>query len=73
MHATKVEPRVPEGNHMRVILKILAESIRQARKAMHTHFHVVALPLNVRSRDVLGVRVWLSFFIHLNGTETDTG
>ncbi len=57
MHTPEVVPRVPQGDHVRVVLKLLTEGIRQAGKAPHTHSHVQVLPLDVRSRDVFGVGV----------------
>jgi hypothetical protein len=56
MHATEVVPRVPERDHVRVVLKLLTEGVGEPGEAAHTHSHVQVLALDVRSRDVLGVR-----------------
>jgi len=57
MHATEVVPRVPEGDHVRVILQLLAERVRQPGETTHTHSHVEVLPFDVRGRNVLRIGV----------------
>jgi exodeoxyribonuclease III len=57
MHATEVVPCVPQGDHVRVVLKLLAECVRQPGEPPHTHSHVEVLAFDVRSRDVLRIGV----------------
>ena len=57
MNAPEVVPHVPDRDHVRVVLNLLAERIGEPGKATHTHSHVEVLPFDVRSRNVLGVRV----------------
>src|SRR5580658_5065662 len=42
---------------MRMVLKLLTESIGQPREAAHPHPHGEVLPLNIASANVLGIGV----------------
>ncbi len=57
MNVAKVVVHEVQRHGMTVILDLLAKSVCQARKTAHPHAHRQVLALDVRSADVLGVRV----------------
>lgn len=56
MNPAKVVVHVKQSNHGGVVLKLLAEGVRQASESAHVHTHVEILTLHVASRDVLLIR-----------------
>ncbi len=57
MDAGEIVVRVEQRDHGDVIVKLLTEGVRQARKSSHLHSHVKILPLNVAGADVLRLRL----------------
>ena len=57
MNANPVIPNGPDGYHVNVAFKLLAESISQSRKAPVVHSHRQIAALNIACRNVLQIGV----------------
>jgi hypothetical protein len=71
MNTPKVMVHVKQRDHRNVIVQLLAERIRKARKPAHLHSHVEILALDVAGRNVLLFRVAYDF--HALGAQTLCG
>jgi hypothetical protein len=56
-YATEVIVKEVERNLVRVVLKLLAESVCQSRETSHSHSHGKVLPFHVAGGDVLRIRL----------------
>ena len=49
MHTGGIIVHVKQGDHRNMVLDLLTESVRQARKPSHVHPHVEILALHIAS------------------------
>lgn len=57
MDANEIAIHKVKSHSVSMVLNLLGKSIRQARKASHSHSHGEILAFNIRRADVLGVRI----------------